>query len=408
MHKTAIASLALMLTACNLGPATSTTDSGDSTVNGGGTSIADIQTGVVADGETATLKGVLVSSPATWEDDGFFVQTPGGGENGGIFIYMPAGAPLLEMGDEITVTGSVSEFYEWTEFAVDSETSIQVTGTGTLTVDAVDLSTVGDLEVWESGLISVGASTVAAGPDNYGDFNLESGLVLDNLIHSTESEVGATYTDIAGQLFWSYDAWRIAPRFEDDLSGYSGGEPPSAVTISEIQNGDATGTVIVENAYVTSPLFIYDSEVKGFWIADDSGAWNGVYVYAPDHAEVEVGQTITTLTAAVDEYYDLTELKNAEITWGDGTVEALTTNLSEAPADWEAYEGVLVTVEATVTGEGDYGEWIIDWDGITVDDMFYDVTPPTDSPLYITGIVNYSYEEWKLCPRTESDISYQD
>lgn len=410
MHKTAIASLALVLTACNLGPSTNNTDTGDTTGSGpGGASIADIQRGVIADGESATLKGVLVTSPPTWEDDGFFIQTPGGGEYSGIFVYMPSGAPLLQVGDELTVTGSVSEFYDWTEFAVDSETSIQVTGSGSLTVDAVDLSTVGDLEPWESGLISVGASTITAGPDGFGDFNLESGLILDNLIHTTEAEVGATYTDIQGPLYWSYDFWRIAPRSEDDLVGYTPGAGPEPTTIGAVQSGDATGSVVIENAYVTSPLYEWDGEVKGFWIADASGAWNGVYVYEPGYTgTVEVGQVITSIEATVDEYYDLTELKNTTITWGEGTVEAPATQLDEAPEDWEAYEGVLVTVPATVTAEGDYGEWIIDWDGITVDDMFYDVTPPTDTPLYITGIVNYSYEEWKLCPRSDSDISFQD
>ena len=410
MHKTAIASLALVLTACNLGPGT-TGDTGDTTdPTAGGTSIADIQTGVVADGETATLKGVLVSSGPTWEDDGFFVQTPGGGENGGIFVYMPSGVPLYQLGDELTVTGTVTEFYDWTEFTVDSETAIEVTGSGTLTVDAIDLATVGDLEVWESSLVSIGSSTISSGPDNYGDFELESGLVLDNLLYSVEADVGATFTNVTGPLFWSYDFWRIAPRDADDLEGYEEGEGPEAVTIADIQNGTATGSVKIENAYVTSPTYSYEDEVKGFWIADASGAWNGVYVYEPGFADtVEVGATIASIEGQVDEYYDLTELKNVTVEWGGGTTTVESTVLTEAPADWEQYEGVLVTLEnIQAVAAADYGEYTTTWDGLNMDDLFFTVEPTTGVDLYVTGIVNYSYSEWKICPRTESDIGIAD
>ena len=44
-----------------------------------------------------------------------------------------------------------------------------------------------------------------------------------------------------------------------------------------------------------------------YFIQDGEGEWNGVYVYSSDN--VSVGDELE-LTAEVDEYYDLTELKN--------------------------------------------------------------------------------------------------
>ena len=404
--------ITLLFVGCNLGPGTG--DDGDDTGNtgngDGGPSIADIQDGTIADGETVTLEGVLVSSPASQEDDGFFVQTPGGGEWSGIFVYMQSGVPYLEPGDEITVTGSVSEFYDWTELSVSDDSAIEVTGSGTLTVDSVDPSSVSDWEPWESGLISIGAATATSGINSYGEIELDNGLKLDNLLYDYAGEAGATWTNVSGALAYSYSEWKLNPRDDGDLEGYvagtGGGE---VVTISQIQDGTvATGsTITVENAYVTSPTYSYEDEVKGFWIADATGAWNGIYVYEPGYAEtVEVGASIAKIDATVDEYYDLTELKNITVEWGGDSVSVEAEVLEEAPEDWEAYEGVLVTIPGLeVTAEADYGEYETAWDGLNLDDLFYDVTPEVGSTYDATGIVNYSYGAWKLCPRTEADLA---
>lgn len=402
--------ITLLFMGCNLGPGTDGgSDTGDTTGPNGGPSIADIQDGTIADGETATLSGVLVTSSATLEDDGFFIQSPGGGEWSGLFVYMQSGVPFLEPGDEITITGAVTEFYDWTEFSVSDDSAIEVTGSGTLTIDAVDPSAVTDWEPWESGLIATGAATATSGINSYGEIELDNGLKVDNLLYDFEGEAGATWTNVIGPLAYNYSEWKLAPRDAADMEGYTegsgGGE---VVTIAQIQDGTvAIGTTItVENAYATSSTYSYEDEVKGFWIADAAGAWNGVYVYEPGFAdEVAVGDTIASIDATVDEYYDLTELKNVSVEWGGDSVAAEAEVLTEAPADWEAYEGVLINISSLeVTAEAEYGEFETAWEGLNLDDLFYDVTPEVGTTYDATGIVNYSYGAWKLCPRTEADL----
>lgn len=404
--------ITLLYMGCNLGPGTGdgTDDTGNTGNGSDGPSIADIQDGTIADGDTVTLNGVLVTSSASQEDDGFFIQSPGGGEWSGIYVYMQSGVPFLSPGDEINITGSVSEFYDWTELSVSDDSAIEVTGTGTLTVDVVDVSSISDFEPYESGLIAIGAQTAASGVNSYGEIELSSGLKLDNMLYDYSGEAGATWTDIIGALAYNYSEWKLNPRSEADMEGYvegsGGGE---VVTIAQIQDGTvATGaTITVENAYVTSPTYSYEDEVKGFWIADGDGAWNGVYVYEPGFAEeVVVGATIARIDATVDEYYDLTELKNISVEWGGDTATVTPEVLTESADDWEALEGVLITLEgAEITAEGDYGEFETSFPGINVDDLFYDVSPEVGASYDITGVVTYSYSEWKLCPRTEADFT---
>ncbi len=408
----AMSLITLLVMGCNLGPGGGDDDTGEGPGNNndGGPSIADIQDGTIADGETVTLSGVLVSSPASQEDDGFFIQSPGGGEWSGIFVYMQSGVPYLEPGDEITVTGSVSEFYDWTELSVSDDSAIEVTGNGTLTVDSVDVGSVTDFEPWESTLIAIGSATATSGINSYGEIELDNGLKLDNLLFDYSGEAGATWTNVIGPLAYNYSEWKLNPRDAADLEGYvAGSGGGEIVTISDIQDGTvASGsTITVENAFVTTPTYSYDGEIKGFWIADAAGAWNGIYVYEPGFSEtVTVGATIAKLDATVDEYYDLTELKDVGIEWGGDSVTISAETLASAPADWEAYEGVLVTIEGLeVTAAGEFGEFETSWDGLNIDDLFFTVAPDVGTTYDVTGVINYSYSEWKLCPRTEADIS---
>jgi hypothetical protein len=83
------------------------------------------------------------------------------------------------------------------------------------------------------------------------------------------------------------------------------------------------------------------------------------------------------------------------------------TSLSAPPADWEPYEGVLVEAVGIALGEpvDDYGQWSTDW-GILVDDYFVDYSPFIQSgPLTsLTGVMRWSYDEEKLCPRRAADF----
>ena len=106
------------------------TDDTASTVEGSAVSVYDIQTGAVAEGTTVTLQNVVVTTTLTGDEEGFFVQDEGGGEWSGIYVFVgQAGGGLAPLvGDSVTLTGSVSEFYDSTQLVVSNAENMTVTG----------------------------------------------------------------------------------------------------------------------------------------------------------------------------------------------------------------------------------------------------------------------------------------
>jgi PKD repeat protein len=202
----------------------------------------------------------------------------------------------------------------------------------------------------------------------------------------------------------------------------------SATTIYDIQYTTNTGP---DGTY-PSPMDGQDVTVTGivtganlgqdnkFFMSDpEGGAWHGIYVY-----DYEVGPALgdeVEVTATVTEYHGLTELGYCTITIlsSGNPVPApsivSTLNLV-VPAQAEPYEGCLVEVaNVEVTeAQGEYGQWFID-DGsgeCQVDDGFFyldEVTPPIVITIgmewaVIRGILDYSFDEYGINPRTPDDM----
>ncbi|ACJ16123.1 hypothetical protein, conserved [Thermococcus onnurineus NA1] len=190
------------------------------------------------------------------------------------------------------------------------------------------------------------------------------------------------------------------------------------VPIQEIQSnttdGDASayvGQIVTTRGVVTAVTS------KGFFIQNGTGPWSGIYVYLGSSPNVNVGDYVE-VTGTVKEY---------KATWSDsrgfteiGYVTSIT-KLGEAPVPdpvilptgdvaQEQWESVLVKVENVVVTNPDlgYGEWEID-DGsgpVRVDDLIYAYTPLDGQELeYVTGVVYYSFENFKIEPRSADDIA---
>ncbi|MBK9646654.1 MAG: hypothetical protein IPO67_16130 [Deltaproteobacteria bacterium] len=414
MYRALLVTSLALLTACPVIPkddasdgVDDTGDSGDDT-GGGGDGITIAEAKALGEGANVTLSGVIVTSPLTYKADGFFIQTPGGGENNGLYVFLPAGAEGLffEVGDEMEVTGELVEFFDWTELTVSDVSAIQITGSGEVTVDSVDPSSVTDWEVWESSLISIGGDEVTSDIDSYGAVTLASGLAMDNVFFNFSTELGATYTNVIGQLGYSYETWGVYPRTEADLEGYVAGEGSAPVPISDIQTGVVAdgSSATVERAVVTSAL---TPDGKGFFIADAAGPNNGVYVYLGNSwsgTVPKLGDEVT-IKGSVDEYYDLTELVAKDITvTGTGEVPEAT-ELTSPPSDWEPYEGVEVRLAFVELGaEGDYGEVATNF-GLNLDDLFVDVGGFANADYAtVTGHVFYGFETYKVVPDSTDDF----
>ncbi len=184
-------------------------------------------------------------------------------------------------------------------------------------------------------------------------------------------------------------------------------EPLSIVAIYDIQYSltgpsPLEGTDVITCGIVTG---IFDS---GYFIQDAAGAWNGLFIYNYSNNPQRGDSLIIAGTVA--EYYEkteLTEISFFEVQSGNNTLpEAIVLNTGDVGQ--ESYEGVLVKVENAecIDDNLGYGEWLVD-DGsgeIIIGDLMFAFVPVLGEFYDITGIVDYSYSNFKIEPRDENDI----
>ena len=179
-----------------------------------------------------------------------------------------------------------------------------------------------------------------------------------------------------------------------------------AQTIAEIQGNGVSSPYDGEE--VTTFGIVTAIHDDGYFLQDGTAPRSGIYVYDQSLSPA-VGDSLR-ITATVDEYYDLTELKDAT------TIEILSENnplpapvvLSTAGINDEDYEGMLVqVVEANCTNPDiGFGEWQLD-DGsgpCAVDDLIFAYTPMENTTYTVTGPLHYSFEAYKILPRSAEDI----
>jgi phosphatidylserine/phosphatidylglycerophosphate/cardiolipin synthase-like enzyme len=177
-------------------------------------------------------------------------------------------------------------------------------------------------------------------------------------------------------------------------------------TIAEIQ-GEAAASPLVGEVVTTSGI-VTAVDGLGYFIQDGTGMWSGIYVYDSDFTP-SLGDEIE-LTAEVEEYFDLTELKNVEslqvLSSGNALPEPEVLPTGEI-AD-EGWESVLVRAEEAVCSNGDlgFGEFELN-DGsgpIAVDDLFYLYTATQGTAYTVTGPCYYSFGAFKIVPRDANDV----
>ncbi|MEA1875030.1 MAG: T9SS type A sorting domain-containing protein [Bacteroidota bacterium] len=186
-------------------------------------------------------------------------------------------------------------------------------------------------------------------------------------------------------------------------------------TIYEIQGqvnaSPYENELVITSGQVTSLIRDY-----GFFLQDGDGPWTGVYVYYNDadfNAGLNLGDEIE-IVGKVSEYYEKTEITDVVNATVVSTGSAVPTpiSLSTVNVSEEQYEGVLVSVSNAVVTDTTlgYGEILVD-DGsgaCRVDDKLYsywnDMTPYPDSTYQLTGIVDYSYDTYKILPRDADDF----
>ena len=209
----------------------------------------------------------------------------------------------------------------------------------------------------------------------------------------------------------SGSTWEI-----DNIKITEGSAPPppppgiDTVSIYDIQfNNNTNGASNYEGSQVyTGGIVTAVRDDSSFYLTSGSGAWTGVYVYSNDYLLSE-GDSVV-LDAEVDEYYELTELKNVTNLQVISSGNIFSPNYcNTAAADSEEFEGCFVEVSNAICNNDNagFGEWIVN-DGsgdLIIDDLFYAFTPILNQSYTVSGVVTFSYGAFKLLPRNGSDVA---
>lgn len=191
-------------------------------------SIYDIQYSTTApyvsdySGMTVATSGIVTGVFITGGDaDRFFIQDGDGAWNG-IYVY-ENGTPLA-LGDSVTVTGNVVEFFELTE--INAVTSIVVHSSGNPMPTPVEiLTSEAANEEYEGVLVKVVDAKCTNDDAGFGQFevNDDSGVrLIDDEMFSYTPTIG-NYYSITGVTFLSFGDVKIYPRMLSDIevTGYN-------------------------------------------------------------------------------------------------------------------------------------------------------------------------------------------
>lgn len=185
-------------------------------------------------GQTVNTGGIVTAIlPAA--NAGYFIQS-GSGPWSGIYVFDTDHEPAI--GDSITFTATVSEYFDLTELTGVANYMVISSGNP---VAAFDVET-GDvsLEPLESVLVRVVGATCTEAPSgaNFGKYKLDDGTgecVIGKAIYTTspEPEVGDVMT-VTGVNYYNFGEYNIQPRMASDVDFFTA-----------VQEQDAMATVTV-------------------------------------------------------------------------------------------------------------------------------------------------------------------
>ena len=153
-----------------------------------------------------------------------------------VYVY-EGSAPTVLQGDEVTVAGTVSEYYSLTQL---QDPTVTVVSSGNTLPGALLLAT-GDVagEGHESMLVNT-TGTCDNADLGFGEWSLDDGTgpaVVDDQMYATVPVLGGNYT-LTGPLNYSFSAYKVEPRSADDFVVLD--EPDPCATLPDPQEPNNT------------------------------------------------------------------------------------------------------------------------------------------------------------------------
>lgn len=311
-------------------------------------------------GETVTTRGVVT---AVFEaGDRVFIQDPAGGPWSGLYLFRPT--PVPQTGDMVQVTGRVSEFRGLTEIDAGR---ITVLGRGNPLPPPQPVTTANATqEQWESVMLSVQSVRVTEPDLDHGEWAVDDGtgpVRVDDLgSYNYAPTAGDSLDFVIGPLYYSFDAFKLEPRTDDDIGADVA--PPAEVGVCDVQ-GTALSSpyldrVVLVRGIVTADLEATDRD--GFFIQQagcdaDPATSDALFIYDRGRDLVALGDDVR-VRGEVREYFGLSEVAAERVDVVSGGNPLPQPVALDPPADaesskvyFEAREGMLVQVpSARVVG----------------------------------------------------------
>jgi hypothetical protein len=353
-------------------------------------------------GQTVETSGFVT---ATYES-GYFLQN-GVGPWTGIHVFNNSNMP--QIGDSISITGNVVEYFNLTQIT-GVTTFINHSSGNPLPMAEEITSAQSKTEPYEGVLVKVMNAECTDANSGFGMWKINSDAdssKVHSLFYAYTPTLGAAY-NITGVINYSFEEFRVCPRNIDDIEVLNANV--NEVTIYEIQftaNVDGVSPLAGQSV-ITSGIVTAIWPTEGFFIQDGTGPWNGIFVFNTT-INPSQGDEIE-LTGNVVEFFGLTQISSVSAHTIVSSANPLPAAavISTLAANNEQYESVLVRVEnATCTNtNAGFGMFRLNTGNgdMLVDDDIYAFTPTLGNGYNAQGVMWFSFGEYKMLPRVESDI----
>lgn len=169
--------------------------------------------------QVVTVTGIVTAN--NFSGTRFFISMPEGGAWKGIYIYHNSS---VNLGDEVSVTGEVTEYWGFTE--INHVTNVSVLSTNnTVAQTFVTSGQVATMEAYEGVLVTVNNAQIAESYDQYGNFKINDGTgnarvgtgCISLMNNNFEAIYGSVLSTITGVIDYNYNNFYLNPRSVNDV-----------------------------------------------------------------------------------------------------------------------------------------------------------------------------------------------
>ncbi|MCK5833238.1 hypothetical protein KAH81_06155 [bacterium] len=371
------------------------------------------------DGEVVTVSGVVAATE--YSGDKYYLSDSEGGPWHGVYVYDYVNS--VSLGDYITITATVDEYYGLTELT--TITAFSSDSTGSVPDPWPTSCGVADtFEALEGVLVTLSDVVVVGGVDSLWEISDVTGnlKVKRGFDYSYSPNAGDTIETITGMMSYSWNEYVLEPRSDDDISATvdtsdtSGPSDTLVIPIADIQaDPSAFDEVVVEGVITAAAGALKTTQLKAY-IQDESGKGIQLFEWSltADMESLLVRGAVARVSGTISEYLGTTEIEVSD--WEIVGEDTLPTPLdySSVISDAAAWEGVWTVVQGTVYdryGTGD-GNWnvVVDDGGVYVSARIWSTTGLDGDSINIGdgitiyGIAGVYNDEFQILPASVEDI----